>query len=272
MKKIAEHLFELNTIAGIQKRFLTVDLFKSVGRGGEVVFSTYDTMFWDYDNEECVTDWTQIKVSKTTEIVRSPDREWTIDWFNCFGCYLITGAGGVNIQSPWIDGTFIFPYLQGKESVSSHISQILKECQKSLPELHPEVTSKDIRVGATNVMLDNSDCSHYAASILGGWDLKNESAMFEYARNHREPLRLAANTLAGWPSPKRKVFPLRAVFINDQNRGQIDSFMQSLFDHNISLTTYGGGKMKAILYTTLASLLSQLENWATNSKTRVFIL
>ena len=88
MKKITEHLFELNTIAGIQKRFLTVDLFKSVGRGGEVVFSTYDTMFWDYDNEECVTDWTQIKVSKTTEIVRSPDREWTIDWFNCFGCCL----------------------------------------------------------------------------------------------------------------------------------------------------------------------------------------
>lgn len=34
MKKISEHLFELNTIAGIQKRFLTVDLFKSVGRGG----------------------------------------------------------------------------------------------------------------------------------------------------------------------------------------------------------------------------------------------
>ena len=34
MKKITEHLFELNTKAGIQKRFLTVDLFKSVGRGG----------------------------------------------------------------------------------------------------------------------------------------------------------------------------------------------------------------------------------------------
>jgi len=31
MSKIAEHLFELNTIAGIQKRFLIVDLFKSVG-------------------------------------------------------------------------------------------------------------------------------------------------------------------------------------------------------------------------------------------------
>jgi len=184
----------------------------------------------------------------------------------------VLSDNGVNIQSPWIDGTFIFPYLQGKESVSSHISQILKECQKCLPELHPEVTSKDIRVGATNVMLDNLDCSHYAASILGSWDLKNESAIFKYAQNHRELLRLAANTLAGWPSPKRRVFPFRAVFIHEQNKGQVDSFMQSLFDHNISLTKILGWKMKTILYATLASLLSQSENWATKLEMRRSII
>ena len=88
-------------------------------------------------------------------------------------------------------------------------------------------------------------------------------------RNHRKPFRLAVSILAGRRCLKRIIFPFRVAFINEQNRRQDNSFVQSHFDHNIILTTFEGGELKPILHTTLATLRSQLETWGTSPKSSI---
>ena len=49
-----------NDASALTKWFVLLTLFLANGRGGEVAFCTYDSMFWDEDAEEVWTNWNQM--------------------------------------------------------------------------------------------------------------------------------------------------------------------------------------------------------------------
>jgi hypothetical protein len=103
-----DYFMSLNTPHACRNIFTIVRLYSYHGRAKELVYSTYDDMRVDLDNEELISSWTRIKNFVVSETPNVPDtRNWQTDFFTVFGIFHVVGGGGPSISTPFGDANFI---------------------------------------------------------------------------------------------------------------------------------------------------------------------
>ena len=133
----------------IESRAVLNTTFHAVGRGGEVGLLTWSCLYWNYSEELLGGKWMQQKTSDVTDMTFFADSsKFEICHFHSMACYLIVGGGGRRASETWV-----FPFLSDI-SVSTAVTRILKELAVDVESLHSDVTSKDIRVGSANDIIN----------------------------------------------------------------------------------------------------------------------
>ena len=79
-------------------------------------------------------------------------QDYSICVMHALACYLIVGAGAKFLTPHNVDKGWVFPNLAAG-TATTMLSNFLKECSTSIPELHSDITATDLRVGICNFPL-----------------------------------------------------------------------------------------------------------------------
>ena len=96
-----------------EKRAVIALLRQSVGRGGEVSTITWDSEYWDPQEEVFTLDWSEEKMAKENEVTYVPDYDnWILDSFHTTTSYLVTYSGE-STKYTEIHISWTFPCMHG---------------------------------------------------------------------------------------------------------------------------------------------------------------
>jgi hypothetical protein len=160
-------LMSLGTIKAIEMRAALCTTFHAVGRGGEAGLLTWKSLYWDFNHETLCGTWAQQKVHNALDINFFADaQDYSICEVNALAC--IVGAGAKFLTPQNIDKGWVFPNLAAG-TATTMLSNFLKECSESIPELHSDVTATDLRVGSLCEIVYAEGGGLEVAIARGGW-------------------------------------------------------------------------------------------------------
>ena len=174
LKHIADYHFRTGQFTKLLKLLLT---HNGIGRGGEVKFLNYNTMFFDMFFNMLFLQWFQRKTLKTNPSGFVPDFEHSVLCvflaFGCFwacdhGLYRAQGMGEPN--SPhWRKMHYVFPDLHEirDDGVADQITRIIRQYIPAI--LTAYYTAKSLRIGAMSLLTWEPAVSYDEAVALGGW-------------------------------------------------------------------------------------------------------
>jgi hypothetical protein len=68
LKKLCHSLMLIRDSESMKKRFAIVTTFLAVGRAGEIACSSRNSVSWDYDLENLIMDWKELKTGDTDKM------------------------------------------------------------------------------------------------------------------------------------------------------------------------------------------------------------
>ena len=147
--------------------------------------STWDSVYWDGEQQCLVFDWGELKKSQQMQMTYHPDaHSWELDEFNCLACYLLCGPGDHKASASEGNSkiNWMFPaYVDMADGgAASKVGRILEKCRqggvKGIPE---DAQSHGLRVTAMDEMIFNPLLSIFASMAHGGWDCINDSPIWK---------------------------------------------------------------------------------------------
>jgi hypothetical protein len=174
MVHISKHLFNAAQFSKLLKLLIT---FNGIGRGGEVKFLSYSSMFLDQFYNVLFLQWFQRKTLKSNPSGFVPDFVYsTLCVFFAFGCYWacdkgLHRPGGLGeAGSPRYRKThFVFQDLHEirDDGVAEQISRIVRSYIPA--SIREYFTGKSLRVGAMSLLTWDPAVTYEEAVALGGW-------------------------------------------------------------------------------------------------------
>ena len=138
--KLLSYVMKDNDQKSWEKRAVIVLLRLSCGRGGEVSTMTWDTSYWEPEEEVFTVDWSEEKTTKENEMTYGPDHsKWILDGIHSIAAYLVTCPGlACNNRGDSIV-SWMFPRLHDmKDGGAAHFaSEIIKQCIGHVSLYHP---------------------------------------------------------------------------------------------------------------------------------------
>ena len=119
------------------------------------------------------------------------------------------------------------------------------------PELHPDATGTDVRVGSTNGMANSAGVSMSHVIMRGGWDLSGINKVFEYMLQVTTSVSIGGRALAGWPNPRLPCYPATVTCVrNESNQEQMDA-LQGLLFSSFNFSKWNLDALRDMLYASL---------------------
>jgi hypothetical protein len=133
VRDIVRFHLKKNTPQGVSAALKIAMCFSAAGRGGEAMYSNYNTMYFDPDTRRMVDDWAEKKTLSSKPMTWGPDWEFLeLDVFFLLGAYFITSGGAQYAYgggNPADNNFFVHPDLAGLSNPASaavKISEWLK--------------------------------------------------------------------------------------------------------------------------------------------------
>ena len=126
---IGFHL-KANTADSFEARTVISILRSSVGRGGEVSTITWDSAYWDSEEEVLTLDWSEEKTAKENEMTFGPDsNDWKLDCLHAIASYLILCPGKARNNHPQRP-SWMFPRFHSMENggAANFTTQAIRKC------------------------------------------------------------------------------------------------------------------------------------------------
>ena len=96
-----QYLFQLNSIAGIERAAPILTTLLTIGRAGECSYATYDQQEWNSIQEILDGNWNEKKVRKQSPMCFHHDyNDYRLDWYFVMFCYSLLGGGYQHTNSP----------------------------------------------------------------------------------------------------------------------------------------------------------------------------
>eukprot|EP01138_Halocafeteria_seosinensis_P014020 gb/GECG01014317.1/.p1 GENE.gb/GECG01014317.1/~~gb/GECG01014317.1/.p1 ORF type:complete len:655 (+),score=74.53 gb/GECG01014317.1/:1-1965(+) len=256
--EFARRFLAENNPEAMMRRAAIVINWLAVGRAGEVALMTWNCLSLPITGEYLTADWAQKKTSTFQPMSFFPDRSnYEIDCLHCFGTYLITSRGNYGEQN------FIFPQLQRIKAPATKLTTWLKE--KDEDQVNYVGTS--LRIGASNQMANTRDVELHHIIARGGWECQGINNVFHYLLQLFESINVGGRALAGWTDCKTGAYLPRLVFMTEDNRKDIETFLTHLFGQNTAIfrdISSGCTPITGLLHAMLASLLMYFDDVLTD--------
>ena len=202
------------------ERAVLCTLRQAVGRGGEVLVSTWDDMYWDDTNDALFADWMETKTGHKNLMMYVCDANiWLLNIYNSWACMLIANSGVFFSQAhnpETENGSWMFPDFVkmcdgGATKKASRVLKSLVVEVKGLLNVH---SAHGLWVGAPDDMTFNITITIIDAIFRGGWDFTGDCNMFTYMTKKLHNIR-GGKALSGWADCTQHVSAtLRDSFIS----------------------------------------------------------
>jgi ribosomal protein S17E len=208
------------------------------------------------------TDLQEIKTRKQSPMRFFPDKEdYLICSFHSMACYLATGGGSScstvfdpdNDKTAWVFRDFF-------DNSSTKISDILKECNRNGAQIPKDCTTRGLRSGSLQELLDSPASKLEMGIAIGGWDFSGVVTLFEYSLGQQQTVDQAGRCLAKWPDIYGKVIAPRCCFINETNSAKFEFIIGSLFE-NAYFHILADANLRGYAYSLFATLLMYHEQF-----------
>jgi hypothetical protein len=135
LKKLCHSLMLIGDSESMKKRFAIVTTFLAVGRAGEIACSSWNSVSWDYDLENLIMDWKELKTGDTDKMNFFSDASSKLlDFYHSLACYLILGGGNSALTAS-SDANWIIPDLaRNQETAASVMTKYVRTTFESLSD------------------------------------------------------------------------------------------------------------------------------------------
>jgi hypothetical protein len=134
LKRIACALILQNDIEGYEKRAVIVMTFLAVGRSGEVASTSWNSAYWNLDDENLTLDWNERKTNRQTQMNFFCDcQSYEIDFYHSIACYILLGGGNKSLNRiANVNSNFVFPFLSGlsNSGPAHYVTNIIQSVYK----------------------------------------------------------------------------------------------------------------------------------------------
>ena len=130
LRFLLKEIMKKNQAQSWEKRAAIVILRLSCGRGGEVSTMTWNSAYWDSEEEVFTVDWSEPKTGRENEMTYGPDFDsWILDGIHAIASYLVACPQQAQNQT----GTpvsWMFPHLKNLSSggAARFTTEAIKEC------------------------------------------------------------------------------------------------------------------------------------------------
>ena len=120
----------------MKKCFAMVTTFLALGRAGEIACSSWNVLSWDYELEDLIIDWKEIKTGDTDKMNSFSDASsQLLDFHHSLACYLIFD-GGKSALTASSDANWIVPDLARiQETAASVMTKYVRSIFESLSDM-----------------------------------------------------------------------------------------------------------------------------------------
>ena len=163
-----DYLLKKGDPESLKRRAVLTCSWLACGRSGEVGNTRWKNSAWDIDEGFLYLDWNENKTGREKPMTFVSDATTdAIDFFHCLACfYMFYGGTTANVESQ----NWVFPFLAGLEAGGGPvITDYLKKLVEFIKQLPPDVCGTSLRVGATNVMVNNIFLELVHAVLRGKW-------------------------------------------------------------------------------------------------------
>ena len=121
LSKICHSLMLIGDSESMKRRFSIVTTFLAVGRAGEVACSSWNSVYWDYELENLIMDWKEMKTGDTDKMnFFSDSTSKLLDFYHALSCYLILGGGNSTLTAT-SDANWIIPDLARNQGTAASV-------------------------------------------------------------------------------------------------------------------------------------------------------
>lgn len=142
--KMCHSLMLVGDSESMKRRFALVTTFLAIGRSGEVACSSWNSVSWDYDLENLVMDWKEMKTGDTDKINFFSDASSKLlDFYHALACYLILGGGNSTLTAS-SDANWMIPDLaRNQETASAVMTKYVRAALESTSDLSLSSNAKE---------------------------------------------------------------------------------------------------------------------------------
>lgn len=250
-----------------ERRAMLVTTYNAAARGGEIKFSTWRDVEWDYHFNCPQAWWTRMKTLVKQLLMFQCYRDgWICDFYHSFGCFFATGGliRRQNDDASRRNMKRIFPSLNSKtnKAVARMMTDLIKRyCDENLK---PLTSSRSLRVGAITELKVNPHVSETEAGYAGGFSSKDNSGI--YLRPPPSMGVTTANALNNWPTPRRHdvspptllILATKANLSSAELKMRLETLLATIFPSTLKDFTKDGereGRLYVLAKTCFASML-----------------
>ena len=144
LSKICHALMLVGDSESMKRRFAIVTTFLAVGRAGEVACSSWNSVSWDYDLQNLIMDWKEMKTGDTDKMNFFSDATSKLmDFYHALSCYLILGGGNSTLTAS-SDANWIIPDLaRNQETAASVMTKYVRSALESSEDAFLSSNAKD---------------------------------------------------------------------------------------------------------------------------------
>lgn len=144
LSKICHALMLIGDSESMKRRFAIVTTFLAVGRAGEVACSSWNSVSWDYDLQNLIMDWKEMKTGDTDKMNFFSDATSKLmDFYHALSCYLILGGGNSTLTAS-SDANWIIPDLaRNQETAASVMTKYVRSALESSEDAFLSSNAKD---------------------------------------------------------------------------------------------------------------------------------
>ena len=261
LAEINEFLLKSNTNESYQNRAVLNLLRSSIGRGGELSTSCWETVFWDPEDELIVMQWSEEKTGKQNLInYGTYANNWDLDVIYSIAAYLATYQGRKtgNNQD---DVSWIFPEFTDLSDggASRKACKILEKCIGHVDDIDKSSVVHGIRGGAADDCASNKNCPLMSLIARGNWNIAGDCTVASYL-TYNAHVTKAGRVLAGFNDPDQKVAaPCLKEIENSSDCHKLKLFVDQIFtDGSFDINSFDN--LKTIKKVMAASLLDHFSD------------
>ena len=121
LKKMCHTLMLVGDMESMKRRSAMLTTFLAVGRAGEVALSSWNSVSWDYEQNNLIMDWKELKTGDTDKMNFFVDAETKLtDFYHSLSCYLILGGGNSTLTAA-SDANWMIPDLARNQETASTV-------------------------------------------------------------------------------------------------------------------------------------------------------
>ena len=135
LKVMCDALLKQGDPISMKKRFALVTTFLAMGRTGELSCATWDSAEWDFELNNLMFYWNELKTSDSDITNMFSDSGFLeLDWYHSLACFAILGGDVSDVRSA-VENKYMVPSLAVNKSgaakvITNWVRSTLAACEK----------------------------------------------------------------------------------------------------------------------------------------------